>query len=240
MRLDLVLFALAAPLAALGDLRHSGRRTHSEIAKRAEGSVQLHKRFDNARWTFYDVGGAAGACGQFNSPGQHIVALNSAQYGGGYPGPHCFKTIVMKIGDKQTTATITDECPGCPYGGLDLTRGLFEFFAPLGVGVLSGEWWFADEAPEPPKPKPEPPKPKTTSKPPPPPPTTTHHTTTSHTSTSSSTSSSTHSASTSINYSSGLPTPTSAVSTDGQQNVLDINQVLIGLGGLIIGANEVN
>lgn len=59
MRLDLVLFALAAPLAALGDLRHSGRRTHSEIAKRAEGSVQLHKRFSSTRWTFYDVGGAA-------------------------------------------------------------------------------------------------------------------------------------------------------------------------------------
>lgn len=126
------------------------------------------------------------------------------------------------------------QCPGCPYGGLDLTRGLFEFFAPLGVGVLDGDWWFADQAPEP-APAPPKPKPKTTSKPPPPPPTTTHHTTTSHTSTSSSTSSS-HSASTSVNYSSTLPTPTSAVSTDGQQNVLDINQVLIGMGGLIIDA----
>ncbi|KXN82564.1 hypothetical protein AN958_02415 [Leucoagaricus sp. SymC.cos] len=141
MRLDFALVALAAPLAVLGDLHHSARRTHNhhEVAKRANNSVELHKRFSGARWTFYDVGGAAGACGQVNSPNQHIVALNSAQYGGGYPGPHCFKQIVMKIGDKQTTATITDECPGCPYGGLDLTRGLFEFFADLGVGVLTGE-----------------------------------------------------------------------------------------------------
>ncbi len=59
MRLDLALFALAAPLAVLGDLRHSHRRTHSDIAKRADGSVQLHKRFSGTRWTFYDVGGAA-------------------------------------------------------------------------------------------------------------------------------------------------------------------------------------
>jgi len=31
------------------------------------------------------------------------------QYGSGYPGPNCFKKIIMQIGDKQTTATITDE-----------------------------------------------------------------------------------------------------------------------------------
>jgi hypothetical protein len=61
MRLDYALFALIAPLAVLGDLRHSGRRSHHDIAKRADASVQLHKRgiFSAARWTFYDVGGAA-------------------------------------------------------------------------------------------------------------------------------------------------------------------------------------
>lgn len=59
MRLDYALFALIAPLAVLGDLRHSGRRSHHDIAKRADASVQLHKRaFGHARWSFYDVGGA--------------------------------------------------------------------------------------------------------------------------------------------------------------------------------------
>lgn len=37
---------------------HGVRRAHDSIARRAPGdvSVHLHKRFDNARWTFYDVG----------------------------------------------------------------------------------------------------------------------------------------------------------------------------------------
>lgn len=61
MRLGITLLALASPLAVLGDLRHSHRRTssHAELAKRAEGHIQLFKRFDDARWTYYDVGGAA-------------------------------------------------------------------------------------------------------------------------------------------------------------------------------------
>jgi len=264
MRLDLTLLALVAPLAVVGDLRHSSRRNHHEVAKRADASVQLHKRFSGTRWTFYDVGGAAGACGAVNSPGQHIVALNSAQYGSGYPGPHCGKTIVMKIGNKQTTATITDECPGCPYGGLDLTTGLFSFFDSLSVGVLSGDWWFADQAPaEDPSPTPKPapkPKPTTTSKPPPPPPTTTHHTTsttptpttttthtpttTSHSSATTSSSASSQAPSSSDNKSSslvsGLVTPTGVPSTDNGavQNILDCNSMLINLGGLVVAGAD--
>lgn len=61
MRLGITLLALASPLAVLGDLRHSHRRTnsHTGIAKRAEGHIQLFKRFNDATWTWYDVGGAA-------------------------------------------------------------------------------------------------------------------------------------------------------------------------------------
>lgn len=166
----------------------------------------------------------------------------------------------MQIGDKKTTATITDECPGCPYGGLDLTRGLFQFFAPLGTGVLSGNWYFADEEPEDPKPQPttHKPKPTTTWKPDPPKTTTHHttHTTTSstsstkeHTSTShSSTHSSTHSSSASSSAassssvshssgtSSGLVVPTGAVSAESGnvQNILTCNELLVNMGGLVV------
>jgi len=115
---------------------------HVEIAKRQAGPVQLYKRFDSARWTFYDVG--QGACGKVNVADDFIVALNSAQYGGGYPGPNCFKSITMTYNGKTARATIMDECPGCPYGGLDLSRGLFKFFAPESVGVLYGTWYFND------------------------------------------------------------------------------------------------
>ncbi|KNZ74310.1 hypothetical protein J132_07362 [Termitomyces sp. J132] len=72
-----------------------------------------------------------------------VVALNSAQYGQGFPGPNCFKKITMTYQGKKTTATIVDKCPGCPVGGLDLSVGLFTFFAPESQGVIFGEWNFA-------------------------------------------------------------------------------------------------
>ncbi|EJC98567.1 uncharacterized protein FOMMEDRAFT_95933, partial [Fomitiporia mediterranea MF3/22] len=63
-------------------------------------------------------------------------------FGSGYPGPHCFKSIHLSVGGKSVTAQIVDECPGCPHGGLDLTEGLFQHFAPLDKGVLKGSWYF--------------------------------------------------------------------------------------------------
>ena len=58
------------------------------------------------------------------------------------------------------------QCPGCPWSGLDFSRGLFDFFAPESVGVLYGTWSFNSINPGPdPAPAPAPPPP-----PPPPPP----------------------------------------------------------------------
>lgn len=102
----------------------------------------LEKRGNDARFTFYDVG--LGACGKTNVPSDFIVALNTPQYGGGSPGPQCFKMITISYGGKQTQAQIMDQCPGCPYRGLDFSRGLFDFFASESEGVIYGDWWFSD------------------------------------------------------------------------------------------------
>ncbi|KAG1887362.1 plant expansin [Suillus subluteus] len=133
----------------IGDTHGRDKRGHhQELAQRARGDVGIHKRaFDNARFTFYDVG--LGACGQYSSPGDFIVALNVAQYGGGFPGPQCFKSITISFGGKTAQATIMDECMGCPYGGLDFSIGLFSYFASEAAGVLYGSWWFDDGASEP-------------------------------------------------------------------------------------------
>lgn len=32
------------------------------------------------------------------------------------------------------------QCPGCPFGGLDLSQGLFDYFAPESAGVIYGHW----------------------------------------------------------------------------------------------------
>ncbi|KAG2061669.1 hypothetical protein BDR06DRAFT_947146 [Suillus hirtellus] len=121
---------------------HWGRR-HQEVAIRARGDVDVLKRsFDNSRFTFYDVG--LGACGDTSVPSDFIVALNVDQYGSGYPGPMCFMSITISYGGKTAQAVIMDECMGCPYGGLDFSTGLFDYFADASEGVIYGSWWFND------------------------------------------------------------------------------------------------
>lgn len=261
------LLGLAAPLSAAAASGHRARGHHSrhtDIARRADADLELWKRTSGSRWTFYDVG--LGACGKNNSPGDFIVALNSAQFGGGYPGPNCFKKITMQYNGKTTTATIMDECPGCPYGGLDLSKGLFGFFDSLDKGVLTGNWWFAGDGPAPPAPPPPPP-PHTTKKPapPPPPPSPTHTpkttpkptpTTTEapekpktheeaspKTSSSSSDKASATSASASVNHSSGVASGLAAPAATGSAqdgNLNNINLALVGLGGLTVAGVQAN
>lgn len=130
---------LALPALSLSDKPHqqqvqsrSRSRAHS---RRAPAPVDVGLNVDsvqkratyNGRATFYDVG--LGACGWTNTASDYIVAQNSDQYGSGYPGPNCGKSISISYGGKTLTATIADECPTCPYGGLDMSRGLFDAFA---------------------------------------------------------------------------------------------------------------
>ncbi|KAF5330477.1 hypothetical protein D9619_005988 [Psilocybe cf. subviscida] len=135
------------------------RAVHQSIAKRARNDTDISKRaYTGSRWSFYDVG--LGACGKTNVNSDFIVALNQQQFGNSYPSPFCGKTITMNYQGKTATATIMDSCPGCPYGALDLSRGLFKHFASEDTGIIYGEWSIAGEkaaaAPTTTSPKPKP------------------------------------------------------------------------------------
>lgn len=145
--LFLVSLALLANFVAAHNLVWN--RRHPVRAPLAGDSIEqnvtsraLVKRFDGARFTFYDAG--LGACGKVNSNRDFIVAMNSAQFAG---GAHCFQTITITVNGKSTSAQVTDECPGCPFAGLDFSRGLFDFFASESAGVLQGSWTFGGGAP---------------------------------------------------------------------------------------------
>jgi len=150
-----------------------------------------------------------------------------------------------------------DQCPGCPYGGLDFSRGLFRFFASEGAGIIYGEWDFVDGSS--PDPSPDPPKTTTTTTKPSPTPTSTKEEEPSSTpppssTTSSSSSSSrppsssqqpssTSSSSSSINYSSGaasnLAVPTGVtISDNAPHNILAMNQAIIAVGGIIVAGER--
>jgi len=142
---------------------------------------RLRKRFSGAA-TYYDVG--LGACGGTNVPSDFIVALNAPQFddaGSGYPNPICGKSLTITHNGKTAQAAVVDKCPGCAYGDLDMSQGLFEYFESTGVGrfSMSWDWGNAAPAPAPTTSKDVPPAPTTSAAPPPPPsPTTTTHSTT--------------------------------------------------------------
>lgn len=140
--LSLFFLSVLLPFATAGQHGRSARhsRHNADLMKRQSGDVQ--KRFEGTRWTYFAVG--LGACGKINVASDFIVALNAPQFGEGYPGPNCFKSITMSYGGKTTKATITDKCPECPFGGLDLSFGLFSFFAAPAQGVIQGTWSFDD------------------------------------------------------------------------------------------------
>lgn len=178
------LSTIALPLLLLSPFAsasHVKRSSHARHAKRdaAPASVveeaitpsnathSLEKRQSfGGRGTFYYVNVGPGACGQWGNNDDYTVALNSAQYCCGYPGPHCFQTITVQAnGVTVGGVRIMDECPTCGYGDLDLSPGLFRRFADESAGVVSLNWWFDNGSPQP----------EPTTKPPPPPPTSTWH-----------------------------------------------------------------
>ncbi|CAE6515526.1 unnamed protein product [Rhizoctonia solani] len=163
--------AVAASLAAAVAADH-GRSLHARSHHHV-GRSNLQKRYSGTA-TYYAVG--QGACGQVNVASDFIVALNSPQYGSGYPGPNCFKPITICAKGKCVGATIMDQCPGCAYGSLDLSEGLFKQFASTDDGVFQMTWTFDGEGGDDSKPtttstkKPDPtttkqPEPTTTWKP---------------------------------------------------------------------------
>jgi expansin (peptidoglycan-binding protein) len=95
--------------------------------------------------TYYTPG--LGSCGVTNTDSEAIVALaedmmTAAQVGGNpNDNPLCGKSITISWQGKTATAKIMDTCPGCADGGLDLTPTLFQEFAPLSVGRLTGMTW---------------------------------------------------------------------------------------------------
>ncbi|PPR04976.1 hypothetical protein CVT24_010434 [Panaeolus cyanescens] len=263
--LNLSLVALALPLAAIAAVHNSPlvNRHHNGLAKRADGHIDLYHRAENSKWSYYNVQtGNAGSCGRFHTNNQFTVAMNAAQMNPGW----CFRTIRLSYGGKSTVATISDTCPGCPWNGLDLTEGLFAFFASHSTGIIYGDWEFTDESPAPAPPPPRPtttrrPRPTTTWSPPPPPPTTTRRSSARRTSTRAVTTSSTRTSSTvsstsssssltsstpsssveptsSVNYSSGpasglaVPTGTINRNPNTTENLADLYQAFISLGGL--------
>ena len=101
---------------------------------------------DSGSFTWYNTG--LGACGQWNNDGDLIVAMNAAQFDANTPNGNpnnnwwCNRQIRISYQGRTVDARIVDRCPGCAWGGLDLSPAAFQRLADLGAGRVSGDWWF--------------------------------------------------------------------------------------------------
>ncbi|KAI0713777.1 hypothetical protein C8Q76DRAFT_732556 [Earliella scabrosa] len=158
----LVLLALGSTLVSATLPAHEHQRVDALRRHHAVNLTQrgthLEKRFDKTRFTYFEVG--QNACGSYDQDSDFIVALNIEQWAG---GSHCYAPITVFYKGKSAQAKITDECPSCPHGALDLSPSLFSFLADgLDAGEVYGSWVFGSgeepkpAPPPPPKPKPSP------------------------------------------------------------------------------------
>lgn len=138
--------AVVSPAATTSAAPTRAQTTSAPAAPSATGGSTPSGAKYTGDITYYTPG--LGSCGVTNTESDHIVALAIGMMQAGYSGnpnlnPLCGRSITISSGGKTATATITDTCPGCSDGSLDLTPSLFEVFDPLSVGRVSGvEWWF--------------------------------------------------------------------------------------------------
>ncbi|BEJ10862.1 hypothetical protein CspHIS471_0102840 [Cutaneotrichosporon sp. HIS471] len=138
----LVTSLLALGVSAEPHRRSVAKKAHARraIASRNEERT-LVKRF-GGQATFYDTSTGTLGCGGRGNNEAYIVALNSAQYGSGYPGPQCFKTLTITANGLTVSGVqVVDECPTCAYGDLDLSPG--------DKGTIQISWEWDDGKPEP-------------------------------------------------------------------------------------------
>ncbi|KAH9450920.1 hypothetical protein Pst134EA_017531 [Puccinia striiformis f. sp. tritici] len=99
---------------------------------------RLERRYNGkATWFYPNIG----ACGDTNSKFDYIIAMNHVQYGN---GQLCHKSvqIVNEATGKSVVAKITDKCPGCDYGSVDLSPAVFKELGELKTGTLPVTWNF--------------------------------------------------------------------------------------------------
>ncbi|KAG5357146.1 Allergen Asp f 7-like protein [Yarrowia sp. C11] len=94
--------------------------------------------------TFYDTG--MGSCGITNTDSDFIVALNTDMWQAGMidgnPNHNtlCGKQLTAHRGGKSVTVTVTDMCPGCSHGDLDLSPAAFNALASPDEGRVEVTW----------------------------------------------------------------------------------------------------
>ncbi|KAI7863045.1 RlpA-like double-psi beta-barrel-protein domain-containing protein-containing protein [Spinellus fusiger] len=93
--------------------------------------------------TYYNPGVGLGSCGQLHQDSELIVAVNWQQMANGAnpnKNPKCGKYVNVWGPKGFVQVKITDTCPGCAYGALDLSPAAFSHIADQAQGRVK-VWW---------------------------------------------------------------------------------------------------
>ena len=97
--------------------------------------------------TWFLQNGNPGACGEYHSDSDLIVAIHESRYGGyGKKSDLCDKKVrITNVNNgKSVTASIKDSCPTCVNANsIDLSQGTFQQIADLGDGMVPITWTWA-------------------------------------------------------------------------------------------------
>jgi len=103
----------------------------------------------SGRCTYYYVNVGYTACGTRHSDDEYVVAMNAAQFDPNTPNGNpnrnslCNRKIQVNGPRGSVEVRVVDRCPGCPYGGLDLSPAAFKAVAGnLDVGVVHTSWYW--------------------------------------------------------------------------------------------------
>jgi expansin len=87
--------------------------------------------------TYYDANGT-GACGFPASSDFLVAAINDEQYS----KANCGRCVEVTGPTGKVIVRITDKCPGCSSGDLDLSQTAFGKIAKLSAGRIAIKWHF--------------------------------------------------------------------------------------------------
>ena len=132
-------------LLVISDMTSTARICKSRPCRSHTNEV---KETFSGRFTWYNVGVGYTACGSLHGDDELVLALNKAQFDpytpDGNPNHNtlCNKKVQVTGPKGSAEVILVDMCPGCPYGGLDLSPAAFKAVGgSLDIGVVQGSWY---------------------------------------------------------------------------------------------------
>ncbi|KAJ1930695.1 hypothetical protein IWQ60_000093 [Tieghemiomyces parasiticus] len=92
------------------------------------GEQTIHGSFTGTA-TFYDASSGQHSCSNMGSATEFTIAMNQPQMGSqSWGNPNCFRKVAVTYNGATVQAMITNTCPECAPGNIDVSRQIADYF----------------------------------------------------------------------------------------------------------------